>query len=120
MKPAEKPLAQDLIKQLAQGPQGSPQNRPTVVTSKPANESGLGLGCLLRRLLWRQVCFRAPTPRTAFKYMAVMEEAIEHSGNGGAVAEASVVHRSIRCQQTAGALIAPHYDFQQVLGGGHG
>ncbi len=27
------------------GPQGSPQNRPTVVTSKPANESGLGLSC---------------------------------------------------------------------------
>jgi hypothetical protein len=29
----------------AQCPQGSPQNRPTVVTSKPANESGLGLSC---------------------------------------------------------------------------
>ena len=26
-------------------PQGSHQKRPTVVTSKPANESGLGLGC---------------------------------------------------------------------------
>jgi hypothetical protein len=30
---------------LSNIPQGSPQNRPTVVTSKPANESGLGLGC---------------------------------------------------------------------------
>ena len=30
---------------LAPKPQGSPQNRPTVVTSKPANGSGLGLGC---------------------------------------------------------------------------
>jgi hypothetical protein len=51
--------------------------------------------------------------------MAVMEETIEHSGNGGAVAEkfAPVVHRSIRSQQSAGALIAPHYDLQQVLGG---
>jgi hypothetical protein len=26
-------------------PQGSHQKRPTVVTSKPANGSGLGLGC---------------------------------------------------------------------------
>src|SRR6266436_7579791 len=26
-------------------PQGSPQNRPTVVTSKPANGKCLGLGC---------------------------------------------------------------------------
>jgi hypothetical protein len=33
--------------------------------------------------------------------MAVMEETIEHSGNGGAVAEkfSPVVHRSIRSQQ---------------------
>jgi hypothetical protein len=46
--------------------------------------------------------------------MAVMEETIEHSGNGSAIAEkfAPVVHRSIRCQQSAGALITPHYDFQ--------
>ena len=27
------------------GPQGSPQNRPTKVTSKPANEGGPGPGC---------------------------------------------------------------------------
>jgi hypothetical protein len=31
-------------------------------------------------LLWRQVHFRAPTPRTAFAYMTMMEEAIEHGG----------------------------------------
>ena len=51
-----------------------------------------------------------------------MEETIEHGGNGGAVAEefAPVFHRSIRSQQSAGALIAPHYDFEQVLGGGQG
>jgi hypothetical protein len=30
---------------LCSDPQGSPQNRPTVVTSKPANGSGRGLGC---------------------------------------------------------------------------
>ena len=34
-----------------------------------------------------QLCFRAPTAWTAFEYMAVMEEAIEHSADGGAVAE---------------------------------
>ena len=54
--------------------------------------------------------------------MAVMEETIEHGGNGSAVAEkfAPVVHRSVRSQQSTGALVAPHYDFQQVLGGSHG
>jgi hypothetical protein len=46
--------------------------------------------------------------------MAVMEETIEHGGNGGAVAEqfAPVVNRSVRREQSAGALVAPHYDFQ--------
>ena len=44
----------------------------------------------------------------------MVEETIEHGGNGGAVAEqfAPVVHRSVRSEQSAGALIAPHYDFQ--------
>jgi hypothetical protein len=52
----------------------------------------------------------------------MMKEAIEHGGNGGTIAEqfAPVVHGTIRGEQSAGALIAPHYDFQQVLGGGHG
>ena len=51
--------------------------------------------------------------------MAVMQETIEHGGNGGAIAEqfAPVVYWSVRSQQAAGALIAPHYDFQQVLCG---
>jgi len=54
--------------------------------------------------------------------MAVVEKTIEHSGNGGAVAEqfAPVVHWTIGGEQSAGALIAPHYDFEQVLSGGHG
>jgi hypothetical protein len=54
--------------------------------------------------------------------MAVMEETIEHSGNGGAVPEkfAPVIYWSVRNQQSTGALVAPHYDFQQVLGGSHG
>jgi hypothetical protein len=35
----------NLVDVCDNAPQGSPQNRPTVVTSKPANGSGLGLGC---------------------------------------------------------------------------
>jgi hypothetical protein len=52
----------------------------------------------------------------------MMKEAIEHGGNGSTIAEkfALVVHGTIRSEQSAGALVATHYDFQQVLGGGHG
>src|SRR6202041_2851855 len=90
------------------------QNRPT--------ESGLGLGCFTPTPPEEAVCFRAPTPWTTFKYVAVMKEAIEHGSDGGTIAEklTPVVHGTIRGEQSAGALIAPHYDFQQVLGGGHG
>jgi TrkA-N domain len=79
---------------IKSGQRWSLQNRPT----KVAWDEVVLLRCLLRR----QVCFGAPTPWTAFEYMAVMEEAIEHSGNGGAVAEqfAPVVHRSVRSQQS--------------------
>jgi hypothetical protein len=91
---------------IKSGQRWSLQNRPT--------EEAWDKVVLLRRLLRRQVCFCAPTPWTAFEYMAVMEETVEHSGNGGAVAEqfAPVVYRSIRREQSTGALIAPHYDFQ--------
>src|SRR6266478_3960074 len=47
-------------------PQGSPQNRPTVVTSKPANESGLGLSCFTPPPPVEASLFSAPTPWTAF------------------------------------------------------
>src|SRR6266446_350641 len=69
---------------------------PSVVTPKPANggqgktgqreEAGdsVVLSC---RLLWRQVYFRAPTPRTTFEYMTVMEKTIEHGGDGGAISQ---------------------------------
>jgi len=68
----------------------------SVVTPKPANggqgktgqreEAGdsVVLSC---RLLWRQVYFRTPTPRTTFEYMTVMEKAIEHGGDGGAISQ---------------------------------
>jgi hypothetical protein len=66
----------------------------SVVTPKPANggqgktgqreEAGdsVVLSC---PLLWWQVYFRTPTPRTTFEYMTVMEKAIEHGGDGGAI-----------------------------------
>src|ERR1700728_4000945 len=96
------------------GQRWSLQNRPT--------ESGLGLGCFTPTPPEEAVCFRAPTPWTTFKYVAVMKEAIEHGSDGGTIADklTPVVHGTIRGEQSAGALIAPHYDFQQVLGGGHG
>ncbi len=68
----------------------------SVVTPKPANggqgktgqreEAGdsVVLSC---RLLWWQVYFRAPTPRTTFEYMTMMEKTIEHGCNGGAISQ---------------------------------
>ena len=68
----------------------------SVVTPKPANggqgktgqreEAGdsVVLSC---RLLWWQVYFRAPTPRTTFEYMTMMQKTIEHGGNGGAISQ---------------------------------
>ena len=68
----------------------------SVVTPKPANggqgktgqreEAGdsVVLSC---RLLWWQVYFRTPTPRTTFEYMTMMEKTIEHGGNGGAISQ---------------------------------
>jgi hypothetical protein len=89
-------------------PQWSPQNRPTVVRAKPANGRGRGLSCSTCSLLWRQVYFRAPTPRTAFENMTIMEEAIEHGGDGGAISQqfAPVVDGSVRGEQSTGAGIS--------------
>ena len=73
-----------------------PAMQPSVVTPKPANggqgktgqreEAGdsVVLSC---RLLWWQVYFRTPTPRTTFEYMTMMEKTIEHGGNGGAISQ---------------------------------
>src|SRR5216683_6215820 len=71
-------------------------NSPSVVTPKPANGGQAKTGqreeagdsvVLSCRLLWRQVYFRTPTPRTTFEYMTVMEKTIEHGGDGGAISQ---------------------------------
>lgn len=78
------------------GATGQQITSASVVTPKPANggqgktgqreEAGdsVVLPC---RLLWRQVHFRTPTPRTTFEYMTMMEKTIEHGGNGGAISQ---------------------------------
>src|SRR5260370_10116842 len=71
------------------GQRWSGQNRPT----EEAGDSVV----LPRGFLRRQVYFRAPTSRTAFENMTVMEEAIEHGGDGCAVPQqfSPVVHGSL-------------------------
>jgi len=56
-----------------------------------------------------------------FQYVVRMREAMEHGGNGSTIAE-KLPHSSTGRfdKRSAGAPIAAHYDFQQVLGGGHG
>jgi hypothetical protein len=55
-------------------PQGSGQNRPCGVTSKPAIWDGPGRNPYLSRfLLIRQVCFGSPAPRPAFQDVSVVE-----------------------------------------------
>src|SRR5258707_8641920 len=67
----------DLSEHPKTGQRWSGQNRPT----EEAGDSVV----LPRGFLRRQVYFRAATSRTAFENMTVMEEAIEHGGDGRAV-----------------------------------
>jgi hypothetical protein len=55
------------------------------VTSKPANGSGLGLGCFTPPPPEEASLFSCANSVDASEYVTVMEETIEHSGNGGAV-----------------------------------
>ena len=64
---------------LKTGQWWSCQNRPT----DEARDSVVLPLCLLIR----QVHFGSPTPWAAFQNVTVMEEAVEHGGDGGAVAE---------------------------------
>src|SRR5215467_12456890 len=99
-------------------PQGSGQNRPCGVASKPAMWDGPGRGPYLSRfLLIRQVCFSSPAPWSALQDVTMMEKAVEHGGDRGAVAEqfAPVFHRPVGSEQRAGTFITAHDDLQELL-----
>ena len=72
-------LHKSLSGHLKTGQRWSGQNRPTRVAGTPL--------FLHRRILWRQVCFSAPTARATFEHVAVMEQSIEHGGDRCAVAK---------------------------------
>src|ERR1700689_1559794 len=68
----------------------------------------------------RAADLRSPAARTALEHVPMVQQPIQHCGDGGAVAEqlSPVFHGSIRRNQSACSLIAPHDDFQQFLGCG--
>jgi len=76
-------------KEIPRSPQWSLENRPT---DQARDQVVLPL-CLLIR----QVHFGSPTAWAAFENVTVMEEAVEHCGDGGAVTEqlAPVLHRTV-------------------------
>src|SRR5208283_4154600 len=63
--------------------------------------------------------FGSPAAWAALQDVSVVQQAVEHGGNGGAVAEqlAPVLNRTIRGQQCAGAFVATHDDLQQFFSG---
>jgi hypothetical protein len=69
------------------GPRGSLQKRPMGDGSKPTNGAARNLILLSLFLLLRQARFCAPALWAAFQDVTVVEQAVEHSGDGGAVAE---------------------------------
>ena len=64
--------------------------------------------------------FGSPAARAALEHVSVVQQPIQHGGDGGAVAEqlSPVFYGPIRRDQRAGSLVASHDDFQQFLGGG--
>jgi hypothetical protein len=58
--------------------------------------------------------FGAPTARAALENVSVMQQAIQHGGDSGAVTLqfAPVVDRSIRCEKRTGAFVSAHDDLQ--------
>ena len=63
--------------------------------------------------------FGAPTSRAALEHVAVVQEAVQHGGDSGAVAQqfAPVINGTIGRDQRTGAFIAAHDDLQQFFGG---
>ena len=66
--------------------------------------------------------FGSPAARAAFENVSVMQQSIQHGGDGGTIAEqlSPVFHWSIGGDQRAGTLVATHDDLQQFLGGDQG
>jgi hypothetical protein len=64
--------------------------------------------------------FGAPAARTTSEHMAMMQQAVEHGADRGAITEqlAPVLDGPIRGNERAGALVAAHDDLQQFFGGG--
>src|SRR5271156_5714561 len=64
--------------------------------------------------------FGAPTARAAFENVSVMQQAIQHGGDSGAVAQqfSPVVYGAVGRQQCARTFVAAHDDLQQFLGSG--
>ena len=77
--------------------------RSSVVTSKPATGQARDHVLLPLCLLIRQVHFGSPTARATFEHVTVMEEAVEHCGDGGAVTEqlSPVLHFQSHRERTA-------------------
>src|SRR5271156_4642093 len=75
---------------------------------------------LLSLRIPRAAGFGAPTARAAFENVSVMQQAIQHGGDSGAVAEqfSPVVYGAVGGQQCARTFVAAHDDLQQFLGGG--
>src|ERR1019366_8447700 len=65
-------------------------------------------------------CFGAPTSRAALEHVSVVQQAIQHGGDSGAVAQqlSPVVYGSVGRQKCARTFVAAHDDLQQFLGGG--
>lgn len=59
-----------------------------------------------------------PTARAALEQVTVMEQAVEHGADGSRVAKefAPVLGGAVGGDQSAGAFITAHDDFQQILG----
>ena len=62
----------------------------------------------------------SPAAWAASENMSVMQQPIQHGGDGGTIAEqlSPVFNWSVGRNKRAGSLIASHDDFQQFLGGG--
>ena len=86
--------------------------------------------CFLPLLLWLVLSLSfsctaglgSPAARAAFENVTVVQKAIQHGGDGGAIAEqfSPVFNGSVRSNQRAGSLVASHDAFQQFLRGGQG